>query len=96
MARDLRPLNKTLESSGFKVMSDHINLDDFMNKAIDNELSYYTKCRYINDRVSINIEYQSSVGRFVYTTDYIHDGRAYSAQKITDERALHIDTFEHV
>ncbi len=94
MARDLRPLNKALESSGFKVMPDHTNLDDFMNKAIDNELSYYTKCRYINGRVSINIEYQQSISRFVYKTDYVPDGRSYSAQNITDERTLHIDTFE--
>lgn len=95
MARELRPLNKTLEECGFIVRSDSKNLNDYMNAAIDNNLGYNSRCVYVNDKISVRIEYEKYNYEFKYNIELNHWGTYSSSEMyITKQLVLDIDSFK--
>lgn len=65
-ARDLRPLNKTLEENGFEVIEECMNLTDYTNKALDGNMGYYSRCKYKLGWVKVSIEYDKTDMDFKY------------------------------
>lgn len=77
MARNLRPINKVLETCGFECKSD-LNLDKYVVKALDQKIGYYDKCRYYNGKVMIEVVYNQTYRSFKYDVSVVDNVSDYS------------------
>ena len=61
LARELRPLNKVLDTCEFKSVTD-LNLDKFAYKSISDKINYFDECKYSNGLIQITISYNNNLG----------------------------------